>query len=200
MPKSRANAPSTSEDGIWFQTRGWSAAPSMRDTSTTTGLMLSTKFNEDVSNKPQPPPQPYNDLSERSYLHSNPFSMHDNRHSFQSHGVYFGHGLGKRLEHGSKRQHNSKDFVTWNSPDRCYQTDYQAEYEGKPTRHPPSHRRFPRTFPEREEGLIDLPTSTTHVYQPPMVPYATPTQVLVSSKEPHLKPNPWKYSYKAYVK
>ncbi|XP_041477365.1 testis-expressed protein 36-like [Lytechinus variegatus] len=200
MPKSRAHAPSTAEDGIWFQTRGWSGKGEMRNTGTTTGLMLSSKFNPESSSKPQPPPPAYNELAEKTYIHENPFSMHDNRNSFQDHGVYFGHGLGKKLEHGSKRQHNSEDFVTWKSPDRFFKTDYQAEYQGKPTKNPPTTRRFPRKYPEPDQGLIELPTSTTHTFEPPKVPYDTPTQVLVSSKEPHLKPNPWKYSYKAYVR
>ncbi|XP_022080729.1 testis-expressed protein 36-like [Acanthaster planci] len=199
MPKSRACVPSASNDGIWFRTRGWSDPPMMRDTMTSTGSMLSTSLREQQPERPKPPPEPFNTKIELSYTVNNPFSMHDNRNSFQDHGVYFGHGLGKRLFHGDERQHGSKDFYTWDLPEQdLLSTNYRDAFPGRPCRQPPTRRRFPRQHSEPKHGQQKLDTTTTDWFRSPDVPYKTETQTLVSSQEPHLKPNPWKYSYKAY--
>lgn len=47
----------------------------------------------------------------------NLFSKHDNRHAFQSSGVYFGQGLGKKpMSVAGVNQHRSQDHTTWNTP------------------------------------------------------------------------------------
>lgn len=49
-------------------------------------------------------------------VNSNLFSKHDNRHAFQSSGVYFGQGLGKRLVKDPKiNQHHSENHTSWNT-------------------------------------------------------------------------------------
>lgn len=189
----RVPGPKTT-DGIWFQTRGWTDVPLNRETATTTGAML-TKDNKG-DDRPKPPPPQFNKLSQESYSDINTFSMHDNRNSFQDHGVYFGHGLGKKLFKGSERQHNSNDTITWNSPERHYSTSTGSTHTGTPCKEPPTQRRFPREYTEPSGGATKPSTTTTEWFVPPDVPYKTDTQVLVSSQEPHLKHNPWKYSQK----
>ncbi|KAJ8025963.1 hypothetical protein HOLleu_33676 [Holothuria leucospilota] len=184
---------SSGTDGNWFQTRGWKDPPLERDLATTTGAMLSKSGKSD--DRPKSPPPKFNEMAQASYGEINTFSMHDNRNSFQDHGVYFGHGLGKRLTHGPGRQHNSNDSIAWNSTERHYSTSTGSTYTGKRCKEPPTHR-FPQEHKEPQEGLIKPSTTTTEWFKPPDVPYKTDTQVLVSSQEPHLKPNPWKYSQK----
>ncbi|XP_071792759.1 testis-expressed protein 36-like [Asterias amurensis] len=199
MPKSRQCAPSASNDGIWFRTRGWSDPPLMRDTMTSTGNMLNMSLRETQPQRPKPAPEPFNTKMEMTYDMENAFSVHDNRHSFQDHGVYFGHSLGKRLFHGDDRQHGSKNFYTWDLPNQdLNSTNYGDAFTGRQCREPPTRRRFPRQHAEPREGKQKLDSTTTDWFRSPDVPYKTETQTLVSSKEPHLKPNPWKYSYKAY--
>ncbi|XP_072026732.1 testis-expressed protein 36-like [Amphiura filiformis] len=200
MPKSRKCAPSTANDGIWFQTRGWSDPALLRDSSTSTGIMLSTTYKPEALSYPKPPPQPFSTLAQPDYMECNPFSSHDNRHSFQDHGVYFGHGLGRHHFYGSVNQHESEDPVTGKSSQRHFNSSYRETYQGKACKTPPTRRRFPKVHNEAKEGRIKLHTTTTDWYKAPDVPYKTSTQTLVSSKEPHLKPNPWKYSYQSLMK
>lgn len=58
-------------------------------------------------------------------------------------------------------------------------------------------RRFSRHIAEPTSGNITLPTTTTQyeALGEGKSPYKTSTQVLVSSLEPHLRRNMWKYSY-----
>ncbi|XP_071948995.1 testis-expressed protein 36-like [Antedon mediterranea] len=199
MPRSTKCTPSTNNDGIWFRTRGWTDGPLNRVSATSTGSMLSSTFNLESSRHPLPPPEPFNTLEKNNYIEENPFSGHDNRHSFQDHGVYFGQGLGKKLWQGEKRQHNSRDLITWETGHNLhYSTYYHDTYKGTPTNKPPTHRRFPRVHSEPKQGSIKLDTTTTDRYQSPDVPHKTPTQILASSQEPFIKHNPWRYSYKAY--
>ena len=60
---------------IKFETRGWSAPAAMRNTATTTGLMLSSKFEPEATAKPkpEPPPPAYNELAEVRFADHNSF-------------------------------------------------------------------------------------------------------------------------------
>ncbi|XP_002740580.1 testis-expressed protein 36-like [Saccoglossus kowalevskii] len=197
MPKGRLFAPSTSTDGNWFQTRGFQSAPLFRDTSTSTGEMLTATFKPESSCRPARPPSPFNSWTRVTYEDENPFSLHDNRHSFQDHGVYFGHGLGKKLLPPEERQHYSKQLISWDKKDFFSDTNYYNSYQTRHCKNPPTRRRFPRIHSEGKAGSTKLDTTTTEWFKPPEVPHETKTQVLASSQEPFLKHNPWKYSYKA---
>lgn len=66
---------------------------------------------------------------------SNLFSKHDNRHAFQSSGIYFGQGLGKRLTKDPKiNQHYSQNHTTWNSPN-SYLSTYTDGYSSRGIAH-----------------------------------------------------------------
>ncbi|KAK2154236.1 hypothetical protein LSH36_274g06080 [Paralvinella palmiformis] len=205
MPKGRSFAPVTLNDGIWFQHRGLpDPGPLLRDTSTNTGLMLSSPYKQSSSYYPPEPPEPYQDKHTRNFKKSNLFSAHDNRHTLQDHGVYFGDGhstrtLGKHIRCPDDRQHwTDKDFLKHDghlTTDQLYRSQYISQYRGEPTDEPPSKRRFPKIHPDPEPDLVKLDTDTTDWFGDPDVPHKTPTQVLASTQEPFLGTNKWKYSY-----
>lgn len=207
MPKGRGFAPPTESDGIWFRHRGLpDPGPPLRSSSTTTGLMLMGPWHEQMKAYPPQPPQSYADKNTaRNFKLSNNFSAHDNRNSFQDHGVYFGNGqtdrtLGKRNTAPPERQHyTNKDYLKHRgrtAVDFSYLTEYDKFYKGEPTETPPTRRRFPREHAEGTSGLAKLNTSTTDWFQQePQTKFRTPLQVLAVSQEPFLPANRWKYSY-----
>ncbi|XP_041370681.1 uncharacterized protein LOC121384374 [Gigantopelta aegis] len=166
--------------------------------------MLAAPFNEETSVKPGSAPGPFKTKEAPNYGTSNRFSDHDNRNSFQYHGVYLGNGrdtrlLGKHLIPINMRLHHTEpDFIKHYSlkpVDRNFDSLYHDSFEGKPTPFPPVHRRFPKTYKEPAEGPIKLDTTTTDRFRSPDVPYKTPLHVLALSQEPFPKHNRWKYSY-----
>lgn len=199
MPKGRTYAPSIENDGNWFRTRGFKSAPLFRDTSTSTGRMLAATFNVESLRRPASPPPTFKNWSRVNYKDENNFSLHDNRHTFQDFGVYFGHGLGKRLVPPEERQHRSEDLVAWQKKDFYGTTNYNYSYQLRHCRSPPKRRRFPTIHQESKPGLIELDTTTNKWFTAPDVPYETRTHVLATSQEPFLQHNPWKYSYRAHT-
>lgn len=211
MPKGRDFVPSNQRDGVWFPHRGMGVChwPPKKDSHTSTGEMLTAPFNDFTAAYPPTPPRPYHNKHEqRNFKLSNNFSNHDNRHSFQDHGVYFGDGresrpLGKRLSAPTKRQHfTDKDYLKHKGRQVThydYNTQYGNIYQGcagaSTTVEPPTHRRFPKLHKEGTAGPQQpLDTATTMWFQEPDVPYKTPLQVMATAQEPFLGPNKWKYS------
>ncbi|KAK3590265.1 hypothetical protein CHS0354_041343 [Potamilus streckersoni] len=138
-----------------------------------------------------------------NYKSSNKFSEHDNRHSFQTHGVYFGDGkdsrqLGRRNINADMRiHHTEKDFFKHNGievTEYDYRTTYGNSFIGDPTPNPPTFRRFRKSLPPPKTARFPNDTTVTDWFQPPIVPFRTPTHVLAISQEPFLKHNAWKYS------
>lgn len=202
MGRGRKCVPSVSPDGSWFVHRGCESAGFSRTCDTSTGSMLLAPFSD--SAKPAPPPEPFRSKTMINYKISNVFSEHDNRHSFQDHGVYFGDGrsdrtLGRRLILPDLRLHHTDNvFLKHNDRNPVnfdLNTSYGLTYQGKPTDQPPAHRRFPKRYKPPSSGPAKLETKTTDWHQPPDVPFKTATQVLATSQEPFLRHNPWKYSY-----
>jgi len=204
MPKGRNHVPPSGNDGNWFPHRGLPAqGKRLREVYTTTGVMLKTPFDSDATEYPPPPPVPYEQKNATNFKTTNAFSDHDNRNSFQDHGVYFGDGsstrtLGKRLTAPPERQHHTdKDYIKHNSRHPInfdYNTIYGLEYEGNQSTKRPSHRRFPKIHKEGSDGLAKLNTTTTDWFKEPDVPHKTPLHVLAVSQEPFLPHNAWKYS------
>lgn len=202
MGRGRQFVPSVSPDGSWFAHRGCESASVHRTCDTSTGSMLNAPFNE--PSRPAPPPENFRSKTMINYKISNVFSEHDNRHSFQDHGVYFGDGrtdrtLGKKLILPDMRLHHT-DNVFLKHNDRKpvefdLHTSYGKAFTGQPTVHPPVHRRFPKRYKPPSTGSVKIDTRTTDWYKAPEVPFRTPTQVLATSQEPFLKHNPWQYSY-----
>lgn len=202
MGRGRQFVPSVDPDGSWFVHRGSSSAKLERTCDTSTGSMMNAQFVE--PGKPAPPPEPFRAKTMINYKISNVFSEHDNRHSFQDHGVYFGDGrydrtLGRKLILPDLRLHHT-DNVYLKHNDRVpvnfdLNTSYAVTYQGKPTGEPPVHRRFPKRYKPPSTGPAKLETKTTDWHRSPEVPYKTAMQVMATSQEPFAKHNSWKYSY-----
>ena len=202
MGRGRKCVPSVEPDGSWFVHRGCESAGMDRTCNTSTGVMMMAPFGG--PSKPAPPPEPFRSKTMINYRISNVFSEHDNRHSFQDHGVYFGDGrsertLGKRIMMPDLRLHHTNNVYLKHNDRKPVNfdlnTSYGLTYQGKPTGEPPVHRRFPKKYKSPNSGPAKLETKTTDWHQPPEVPYKTGTQVLATSQEPFLKHNAWKYSY-----
>lgn len=205
MARGRRHVPPATEVGIWFQHRGAQSAGNLqRQDATSTGSMLSAPFRATSAQVPPPPPPKFDTKSERNYRSSNRFSEHDNRNSFQDHGVYFGDGqntrqLGRNLIDPHLRLHNTqKDFLKHfgrETTDHNYYTTYNSSFHGRDTEEPPRYRRFPKTLPPAPSGSVGVTTTTVAWDPSESARYRTHTQVLAVSQEPFLKHNPWKYSY-----
>lgn len=207
MTRGRNFVPNPQREGIWFRHRGADDSESGRTRGelTSTGSMLRAPFTDTANTRPHPPPAPFNNKSQTLYQTTNPFSTHDNRNSFQGHGVYFGDGnesrsLGRRLHPAQTRLHQTgRDFLMHNSRAPVhydYRTESASSYTGRPTADSPSARRFPRCHGEPVSGPIPLGTTTTDWFQPAHAPTTSSTRVLAISQQPYPKHNNWKYSYK----
>ncbi|KAL8570232.1 hypothetical protein ACOMHN_029932 [Nucella lapillus] len=203
--------------GIWFSHRGadHSGNGTSRAELTSTGRMLSAPFatSSNYLPRPQPPPTPFKDKAQTTYLTTNPFSNHDNRNTIQDRGEYFGDGkdsrsLGRKLLqpiHG-RLHHTDPEFLNHCSkapfpPD--YQSEFTSSFLGKPTRNPTTTRRFPRSRTEPPSGPLPLGTTTTDWF--PDTPKSVPskqvsTRVLAISQQPYPKHNRWNYSYQGLDK
>ncbi|XP_006977006.1 testis-expressed protein 36 isoform X1 [Peromyscus maniculatus bairdii] len=82
-----------------------------------------------------------------------PFSMHDNRHSFENSGYYFDAGLGRKKISPDKRQHISRNFNLWACDFIPSHFDglsnNQTSYVHKEARVIATFRRFPRCYDEK---------------------------------------------------
>ncbi|KAL6086136.1 hypothetical protein STEG23_006271 [Scotinomys teguina] len=82
-----------------------------------------------------------------------PFSMHDNRHSFENSGYYFDAGLGRKKISPDKRQHISRNFNLWACDfiPSCFDglSNNQISYVHKEAEVISTFRRFPRCYNER---------------------------------------------------
>lgn len=204
MGKSRRHVPPATEVGIWFNHRGASSAGSLaRDEATSTGLMLSGPFKPLSAQVPKAPPASFSAKSDVNYRTSNRFSEHDNRNSFQNHGVYFGDGrdnrqLGRYLISPDQRMHHTENTFLKHYGreqfDNDYHTNYQVSYKGKGSARI-EHRRYTKNLKTPSPGPIPLGTTTTDWHPSSEKEHRTDTQVLAVSQEPFLKHNPWKYSY-----
>lgn len=205
MGRSRRHVPPATEVGVWFSHRGANSAGSLaRDEATSTGVMLSGPFKSSSARIPQPPPSPFSSKTDVNYRTSNRFSEHDNRHSFQNHGVYFGDGrdnrqLGRYLVSPDQRMHHTENtFLKHFGRDNFdfdYHTNYQNSYKGKNSGEVLTYRRYSKALKTPSPGPIPLGTTTTDWHPSSAKEHQSDTQVLAVSQEPFLKHNAWKYSY-----
>ncbi|XP_076460820.1 uncharacterized protein LOC143293617 isoform X2 [Babylonia areolata] len=210
--------------GIWFSHRGadHTGNGTTRAELTSTGRMLSAPFATTTSSpssststvlRPQPPPTPFKNRAQTTYLTTNPFSSHDNRNTIQDRGEYFGDGkdtrnLGRKLLQPlhSRLHHTDPAFLNHDSraphhPD--YKSEFSSSFLGRPTAQPPTTRRFPRARSEPPTGPAPLPTSTTDWFGDSPSTAASKqasTRVLAISQQPYPKHNSWKYSYQGLDK
>ncbi|XP_019625929.1 PREDICTED: testis-expressed sequence 36 protein-like [Branchiostoma belcheri] len=208
MPKGRKFAPETDCDGNWFRhrTRGYETPKFQRQVDTSTGQMLTTPFGDSSQSSQMNTPPKFatrldyvNTQNAKRYDQVNPFSWHDNRNSFQDHGEYFGHGLGKQsVVPVEKSLHYSNNYIRWTTREGSHTdnlSSYAVSFRGDRDTESPTRRRFPRTYSEPRQGGIKLDTTTTDWSNES---HRTPLQVMASAQEPFLPHNPWRYSYKAH--
>lgn len=158
-------------------------------------------------------------------MKNNLFSKHDNRHTLQHCGEYFGQGLGKqRLE--SSNQHRSSNHMSWLDNQTTYCSTYKQGYSKhrrslsagpESSRNTdeyllnkfhvltkPTFRRFPRhhTLPGttfRPEDLVSttLWQQTGQLQTSRESAYSTPLSILAATQQPVLQHSrSWQYSYK----
>lgn len=178
MAKGRKFVPSKEKEGTWFCTRGW---PRRLDDKKPSEKHVAS------------PPKRFEAKHEVPFKRFS-FSTHDNRHTFQDQGEYFGKGLGRRT-FPDRCQHYSNNLITWNLPNDA-RSCYMASYQGPLGADNSQYRRFPRVHPDAKPGSTPLETTTTKWFQRPDVPYKTPLHVLAITQEPFLSPNKWAYSYR----
>nr|CAB3266912.1 testis-expressed sequence 36 protein-like [Phallusia mammillata] len=202
MGKGRRFVPSQEEHGTWFTHRGMPTNIPSRESGTTTGIMLGNSLSDHSSHVKCPPL--FQDKLKVPYKQQNPFSLHDNRNSFQDHGVYFGQGLGKQKTVFANGQHCSEDIVAWTEQNRRHKKNdinslYREDFAVKERPLSCHCRRYSKFYTPSTSNLLSTPSNVTMwVGNDEIVPQ-TYLQTLANTQEPHLKANPWKYSYHAHT-
>ncbi|BFZ01071.1 hypothetical protein BsWGS_04111 [Bradybaena similaris] len=133
------------------------------------------------------------------YRISNPFSIHDNRHTIQGKAEYLGNGtttrqLGRRLQPIDCRLHHTDvTFLHHKGPgsQHHYSPTTATTYTDPGLPEPLTHRRFPRIYHNAESSESRKGTATEHELS-----YTTPLHVLAITQEPFSLHNDWKYSFR----
>lgn len=93
-----------------------------------------------------------------------PFSVHDNRHSFENSGYYFDAGLGRKKISPEKRQHLSRNFNLWAGdfiPSRFDGlSNNQMSYVQKEAMVISTFRRFPRSYDKKWSAFTCVPNQS----------------------------------------
>ncbi|KAK2508197.1 hypothetical protein MC885_003176, partial [Smutsia gigantea] len=119
----------------------------------TTSAMLKEPRSPHLSRQAEGKLPPIYKVREQQAVNNNfPFSMHDNRHSFQNSGHYLDSGLGRRKISPDKRQHASRNFNRWacDYVPSCLDgiSNNQLSYVCQEVMVDPIFRRFPRHYSE----------------------------------------------------
>uniref|UniRef100_A0A8C3X1D9 Testis expressed 36 n=1 Tax=Catagonus wagneri TaxID=51154 RepID=A0A8C3X1D9_9CETA len=149
MAKGRRFKPPLDKEGIWFPQIGL-----MRETpESITSTMLREPHSPRLRRQVEEKLPPVYKVREKQAVNNNfPFSVHDNRCSFQNSGFYLDSGLGLKKISPEKRQQVSRNFNLW----AC---DYvpshldgfsnnQISYVYQEAVVVPLFRRFPRRYNE----------------------------------------------------
>ncbi|XP_036295234.1 testis-expressed protein 36 [Pipistrellus kuhlii] len=149
MAKGRRFNPPLDKDGRWFLHIGVTQKTPESITSETLKEPQNPRFTRQIEDRLPPIYR----AREKQAAHNNfPFSMHDNRHSLRSSGLYADSALGRRKVAPEKRQHVSRNFNLW----ACdYVPSYfdgfsnnQISYVCPEAVVVPPFRRFPRQYDE----------------------------------------------------
>ncbi|XP_035563825.1 testis-expressed protein 36 isoform X4 [Canis lupus baileyi] len=116
MAKGRRFNPALDKDGRWrvlvFQFPQIGLTQKTPESSTS--AVLKEPHRPHLSRQVEERLPPIYKVREKQAVNNNfPFSVHDNRHSFQSSGCYLDSGLGRRKISPEKRQHVSRNFNLW---------------------------------------------------------------------------------------
>ncbi|XP_066096041.1 testis-expressed protein 36 [Saccopteryx bilineata] len=149
MPKGRCFNPPVDKDGRWFPDIGLT----QKTPESITGAMLKEAHNPHFCRQIEGKLPPIYKVREKQAVHNNfPFSVHDNRHSFQNSEYYLDSGLGRKKIPPEKRQHASRNFNLWacDYVPSCLDgfSNNQISYVCQEAVVVPIFRRFPRHYHE----------------------------------------------------
>ncbi|XP_021108956.1 testis-expressed protein 36 isoform X1 [Heterocephalus glaber] len=147
MAKGRRFKPPFDKDGSWF--------PHIGLTQKTPESLMSSVLKEpycpQLTQQAEKKLPPIYKIREKQAVSNNfPFSVHDNRHSFENSGCYFDSGLGRKKISPDKGQHVSRNFNLWASDfiPSCLDgfSSNQIAYVYKEAMIVPNFRRFPKCY------------------------------------------------------
>ncbi|XP_004438982.1 PREDICTED: testis-expressed sequence 36 protein [Ceratotherium simum simum] len=149
MAKGRRFNPPLDKDGRWFPHIGLT----QKTPESITSAMLKKPQGPRLSWQVDGKLPPIYKVREKQAVNNNfPFSVHDNRHSFQNSGYYLDSGLGHRKISPEKRQHVSRNFNLWacDYVPSCLDgfSNNQISYVYQEAAVVPIFRRFPRHYNE----------------------------------------------------
>ncbi|KAM9052912.1 testis-expressed protein 36 [Megaptera novaeangliae] len=149
MAKGRRFNPPLDKDGRWFPHIGLM----QKTPESITRTMLKESNSPRLSRQVEEKLPPIYKVREKQAVNNNfPFSVHDNRHSFQNSGFYLDSGLGCKKISPEKRQHISTNFNLWacDYVPSCLDgfSNNQISYVCQEAVVVPIFRRFPRHYNE----------------------------------------------------
>ncbi|XP_028390912.1 uncharacterized protein LOC114515802 [Dendronephthya gigantea] len=185
MAKGRKFAPSTKTGKHWFCVRPWAEKLDKPRSNTLPSV-----------SQPKGLPSTASEICRGGF----PFSRHDNRNAFQSHGIsFFENVSGKKMLPALKYKCSGDGLLPslmTETPRSCYTASY-----GKPRpKTPLKHVRYPHEHTVRSSDAqrrYDPKKST--ILTSFGAPYTTPLHVLAITQEPFLRANTWVYSHKPKV-
>ncbi|XP_008844224.1 testis-expressed protein 36 [Nannospalax galili] len=110
MAKGRRFNPPLGKEGTWFPHIGLTKKTPESITSTSLKEAHCPHLCQQVEGRLPPI---YKVREKQAANNSFPFSLHDNRHSFENSGHFFDAGLGCKKISPDKRQHASRNFNLW---------------------------------------------------------------------------------------
>ncbi|XP_025323374.1 testis-expressed protein 36 isoform X3 [Canis lupus dingo] len=186
MAKGRRFNPALDKDGRWFPQIGLT----QKTPESSTSAVLKEPHRPHLSRQVEERLPPIYKVREKQAVNNNfPFSVHDNRHSFQSSGCYLDSGLGRRKISPEKRQHVSRNFNLWAGDyvPSCLDgfSNNQISYVYQEVVVVPIFRRFPRRYNEKWNSFKFIPQRgyTEFLKKKPKVRFAIDKKV-GSSLEP----------------
>uniref|UniRef100_A0A287A011 Testis expressed 36 n=1 Tax=Sus scrofa TaxID=9823 RepID=A0A287A011_PIG len=162
MAKGRCFNPPSDKEGLWFPHIGLMQKTPESITST----MLKEPHSPRLRRRVEAKLPPIYKLREKQAVNNNfPFSVHDNRYSFQDSGFYLDSGLGLKKISPEKRQQVSRNFNLWACDyiPSCLDgfSNNQISYVYRETVVVPIFRRFPRCYNEIWKTFKFIPQSYT---------------------------------------
>ncbi|XP_060027091.1 testis-expressed protein 36 [Erinaceus europaeus] len=149
MGKGRRFNPSLDNDGLWFPHSG---VPQKTQESITKAMLREPHCPQASQQIQGKLPPIYRIREKQAVNNSFPFSLHDNRHSFENYGYYLDCGLGRRKIPPEKRQQISRNFNLWacDYVPSCLDgfSNNQISYPSPEAVVIPIFRRFPRQYKE----------------------------------------------------
>ncbi|XP_005063420.3 testis-expressed protein 36 isoform X1 [Mesocricetus auratus] len=162
MAKGRQFNPPLDKVGRWFPHVGLVQKTPESVTSTTLKEIRCPYLSQQLERKLPPIYKVREKLAANKCF---PFSVHDNRYSFENSGYYFDSGLGRKKISPDKRQHLSRNFNLWACdyiPSQCDGlSNNQTSYVHKEAAVISTFRRFPRCYEERWSAFKFVPNQSS---------------------------------------